>query len=200
VAGKARGARRVTEKRVSRYQYPEVMEPRTPETGHTSLIGDEHVVTLPLDGHKWSRSLDLARVAEGGDELVVVDMDPAVDPVLLWCGKRNRRELPILPLQRNDVVAASRIARIVDRARASVPRDPDRGQSSLFEDLEKQFREGDKDKRVEFYTHDEGWKNKLVCGDSLVVMESLIEYEDLRERVQAVYFDPPYGVKYDGNF
>jgi adenine-specific DNA-methyltransferase len=53
---------------------------------------------------------------------------------------------------------------------------------------------------VEFYTHDEGWKNKVICGDSLHVMESLLHYENLRGRVQMIYVDPPYGIKYDSNF
>jgi len=200
MVGKPRRAASQVEKRVSRYAYPEVTEPRTPETGHTSLIGDEHVVTLPLDGRKWSRSLDLARVPDDQDSLVVVDMDPMVDPVLLWSGKRNRREVAVLPLQRNEVVAESRIARIVDRARQAAPRSATATQESLFAELEKELREGDRDRRVEFYTHDEGWKNKLVCGDSMAVMESLIAYEGLTGRVQMMYVDPPYGIKYDANF
>ena len=62
------------------------------------------------------------------------------------------------------------------------------------------LRENDRNKRVEFYTHDEGWKNKLICGDSLHVMESLLHYENLRGKVQMIYIDPPYGIKYDSNF
>ena len=197
---KPAGRARPTERRVTRYSYPEATEPRTPETGHTSLIGVEHVVTLPLDGGKWSRSIDLARVPEDEDHLVVVDMDPMVDPVLLWCGKRNRREVAVLPLQRNEVVAESRIARIVDRARQAAPRSPASTQESLFAELEKELREDNRTRRVEFYTHDESWKNKLVCGDSMAVMESLITYEGLQGRVQMIYVDPPYGIKYDANF
>ncbi len=162
-------------RRISRYEYPEATEPRTPETGHTSLLGGEHVVGLPLDGGSWSKRIDIARIPDDSDSLVVVDIDPAIDPVLLWSGKRNQRDVPVLPLQRNEVVAESRIARIVERARSAAV--PVHSQGSLFADLEKELREGDKGKRVEFYTHDEGWKNKLVCGDSLTVMESLLEYE-----------------------
>src|SRR3972149_3224020 len=72
-------------KKVTRYTYDDVKEPRTPETGHTAL--------LP------------------------VDMDPSADPVLFWAGKRNKREVPVLPLQRNEIVSESRIAQIIDRAR-----------------------------------------------------------------------------------
>jgi hypothetical protein len=61
-------------------------------------------------------------------------------------------------LQRNEVVAESRIARVVDQARQVASQRQEFTQESLFAELEKELREGDKEKRVEFYTHDEGWK------------------------------------------
>src|SRR5688572_19655536 len=125
------GKPRKRPKRVTRYDYEELTEPRTPETGHTALLRDEHVVTLPMDGRRWSGALDLARLPENGDDLVVVDMDAAVDPVLLWSGKRNQRDVPVLPLQRSEVVAESRIGRIIDRARESASREGGDGQGSL---------------------------------------------------------------------
>src|SRR5262249_60747735 len=123
------------------------------------------------------------------------------DPVLFWAGKRNRREGPVLPLQRNEIVSESRIAQIIERARrAAEEKSSAAGQRHLFADLEKTLRETDRTKRVEFYTHEEGWKNKLICGDSLQVMESLLHYENLRGKVQMIYIDPPYGVNYNTNF
>src|SRR5881397_527260 len=128
-------------------------------------------------------------------------MDPAADPVLFWAGKRNRREVPVLPLQRNEIVSESRLAQIIERARRAAEERPGAArQGHLFADLEKTLRESDRNKRVEFYTHDEGWKNKLISGDSLYVMESLLHYEGLRGKVQMIYIDPPYGIKYDSNF
>lgn len=188
-------------KRVTRYTYEEVKEPRTPETGHTALLpADEQVVTVPMD-NGWSKAIQVGKLPEADTRPVVVDMDPAADPVLFWAGKRNRREVPILPLQRNEIVSESRINQIIERARkAAAERSPQLTLGSLFSDLEKSLRESDKSKRVEFYTHDEGWKNKLICGDSLHVMESLLEYEGLRGKVQMIYMDPPYGIKYDSNF
>jgi adenine-specific DNA-methyltransferase len=202
VAKKSGATRRSTpkgEKRISRYEHSDATDPRTPETGHTPLLGDEQIITLPLD-NGWSKSIDVGRLATDESSLIVVDMDPAVDPMLLWAGKRTRREVPVLPLQRNEIVAESRIARIVDRAREAAADQSQPVQRSLFADLEKELREGARDKRVEFYVHDEGWKNKLICGDSLPVMESLLHYEGLRGRVQMIYVDPPYGIKYDANF
>jgi len=188
-------------KQVTRYTHDEVKEPRTPETGHTALLpADEQVVTLPMD-NGWSKAIEVGKLPESDDRPVVVDMDPAADPVLFWAGKRNKREVPVLPLQRNEIVTDSRIAHIIDRARrAAAEKEPQARQGSLFADLEKTLRDTDRSKRVEFYTHDEGWKNKLICGDSLQVMESLLHYEGMRGKVQMIYIDPPYGIKYDSNF
>ena len=190
-----------SDKRVTRYTFNEVKEPRTPETGHTALLpADEQVVTVPMDSG-WSKALKVGKLPEDDKRPVVVDMDPAADPTLFWAGKRNRRQVPILPLQRNEIVSESRIAQIVERARkAAAAKDNQMSFGSVFADLEKSMREGDKSRRVEFYQHDEGWKNKLICGDSLHVMESLLHYEGLRGKVQMVYLDPPYGIKYDSNF
>ena len=189
------------EKKVTRYTYDEIKEPRTPETGHTSLLpGEDLVVTLPMD-NGWSTAIEVGRRPDGDERPVVVDMDPAADPVLFWAGKRSRREVPVLPLQRNEIVSESRVAQIIERARRGAEEESGEArQGHLYADLEKTLRETDRKKRVEFYTHDEGWKNKLICGDSLHVMESLLHYENLRGKVQMIYIDPPYGIKYDSNF
>jgi adenine-specific DNA-methyltransferase len=188
-------------KKVTRYTYDDVKEPRTPETGHTSLLPtDEQVVTLPMD-NGWTKAVVVGKLPEGDNRPVVLDMDPAADPVLFWAGKRNKREIPVLPLQRNEIVSESRIAQIIERARrAAEEKSGAAQQGHLFADLEKTLREKDRTKRVEFYTHEEGWKNKVICGDSLHVMESLLHYENLRGKVQMIYIDPPYGIKYDSNF
>ena len=181
-----------TKKKVTRYSYDEIKEPRTPETGHTSLLpGEDLVVTLPMD-NGWNRAIKVGKLPTGDERPVVLDMDPAADPVLFWAGKRDRREVPVLPLQRNEIVSESRIAQIIDRARRAAEEESGAvRQGHLFADLEKTLRESDRAKRVEFYTHEEGWKNKLICGDSLHVMESLLHYENLRSRVQMIYIDPP---------
>jgi adenine-specific DNA-methyltransferase len=189
------------QKRVTRYTYESVKEPRTPETGHTALLpADEQVVTVPMD-NGWTKGVRVGSLPGDDERPVVVDMDPAADPTLLWAGKRNRRDVPLLPLQRNEIVSESRIAHIIERARrAAAEKNPQMSFGSIFADLEKTLRESEKSKRVEFYTHDEGWKNKLICGDSLHVMESMLHYEALRGQVQMIYLDPPYGIKYDSNF
>lgn len=193
-------ARRKDQGAVSRYTFEEVHETRVPETGHTPLLPvKEEVVDLIMEngwasGIKVGTRSDLARP-------LLVDMDPMVDPVLFWSGKRSKRAIPVLPLQRNEVVSESKIGQVVEAAKeATLKKEGQKRLSAYFAELEKSLRESDRDRRVEFYTHDGGWKNKLVCGDSLVVMESLLRYEGLRGQVQTIFMDPPYGVSYNSNF
>ena len=54
--------------------------------------------------------------------------------------------------------------------------------------------------RTEFYRHDQNWSNRMILGDSLQVMASLAEREGLRGKVQCIYIDPPYGIKFNSNF
>ncbi len=185
-------------KDVTRYMHDSTQEPRTPETGHAGLLpAEENWVSVSMD-NGWTAAVEVARL-EPTATPIVVDIDPALDPMLMWAGKRTSREVPVLPTQRNEIVSESRIAQIIARAReAAETGRPE--QQSLFADLERQLREDERGKRVEFYTHGESWKNKLICGDSLPVMESLLHYEGLAGSVQMIYIDPPYGIKYDSNF
>src|SRR5690606_13142013 len=54
--------------------------------------------------------------------------------------------------------------------------------------------------KTEFYQHDANWTNRMILGDSLQVMASLAEREGLRGKVQCIYIDPPYGIKFNSNF
>ena len=56
------------------------------------------------------------------------------------------------------------------------------------------------DQRAEFYQHDQHWSNRMILGDSLQVMASLAERESLKGKVQCIYFDPPYGIKFNSNW
>ena len=199
MARKTTGSRNKNGKKITRYTYDEVKEPRTPETGHTALLpADEEVVTVPTD-NGWAKAMKVGRLPET-DQRSGARQDPAADPVLFWAGKRNRREIPLLPLQRTEIVSESRIRQIVERTRkAAEEKAPQPRQEPLFADLEKSLRKSEKRKRVEFYAHEEGLKNKFICGDSLQVMESLIHYEGLRGKVQMIYIDPPYGIEYHLN-
>src|ERR1700730_8272490 len=54
--------------------------------------------------------------------------------------------------------------------------------------------------KTEFYQHDQNWSNRMILGDSLQVMASLAEREGLRGKVQCIYVDPPYGIRFNSNF
>ena len=70
-------------------------------------------------------------------------------------------------------------------------------QMDLFSDFNGLPSEGAK---TEFYQHDANWSNRMILGDSLQVMASLTEREGLRGKVQCIYIDPPYGIKFNSNF
>lgn len=189
------------EKKVTRYTYDDIKEPRTPETGHTMLMDDEYQVVRVSMDNGWKKALNVGKL-DDEPETVAIDMDPLIDPLLLWAGKKSTVDVPVLPLQRNEIVSESRIRQIVDRARrrASEERGEGAQMSLTFHELEKEIRDSEREKRVEFYTHHEGWRNKLICGDSLQVMQSLMHYEGLRGKVQMIYIDPPYGISFNSNF
>lgn len=116
--------------------------------------------------------------------------DPHLDPQLQWAGKAERTsfEVPTASLHIHERIDPRRI---VD----SVRKQEDTPQLSLFEAEKKPLREA-----IEFYKHKENWSNRLIAGDSLVIMNSLLEKEAMAGKVQMVYFDPPYGIKYGSNF
>src|SRR5690606_33384184 len=70
------------------------------------------------------------------------------------------------------------------------------GTVDLFHD----FNGIDPEAKTEFYQHDQNWSNRFILGDSLQVMASLAERESLRGQVQCIYFDPPYGIKFNSNW
>ena len=79
------------------------------------------------------------------------------------------------------------------RARNSI----DYEQMSLFHGTKNKI---SPDKEAEFYKHEKLWANRMIAGDSLLVMNSLLEKEDMAKQIQCIYIDPPYGIKYGSNF
>ena len=129
-----------------------------------------------------------------------------LDPQLVWRGKDEQdwSELVVAapPLYIQEKVHPK--ALIDDLMRSSLP-SPASGrgvggegdQFNLFADFNGIPKEVDK---TEFYQHDQNWTNRMILGDSLQVMASLAEREGLRGKVQCIYFDPPYGIKFNSNF
>jgi len=116
--------------------------------------------------------------------------DPHLDPQLVWAGKAEHTsfEVPTVSLHVHERIDPKTIIETVKKEK------DDGGQLSLFSE-KKPLREA-----IDFYKHKEGWTNRLIAGDSLLVMNSLLEKEGMAGKVQMVYFDPPYGIKYGSNF
>ena len=110
------------------------------------------------------------------------------EPWLEWSGKRERPWFEVDPvaLHMHERVSTQAILRVL--AREDVTRD-------LFADPEQGYA-----KAVQFYRHDVDWTNRMILGDSLQVMASLARREDLAGKVQMIYVDPPYGIKFASNF
>jgi adenine-specific DNA-methyltransferase len=114
--------------------------------------------------------------------------DLHLDPQLTWAGKAERTSFDV------DAVSLHVHERLSTEAIVKTLR-KEEPQLALFGDPQL-----DRDRAVEFYQHQVDWTNRLVLGDSLVVMTSLLERERMRGQVQLVYFDPPYGINYNSNF
>src|SRR4051812_33127250 len=124
-----------------------------------------------------------------------------LDPQLVWRGKDEQDWSDLVvhapPLYIQEKVHPK--ALIDDLLRESRERAHDSGQTTadLFSDFNGIPKGADK---TEFYQHNQNWSNRMILGDSLQVMASLAEREGLRGKVQCIYFDPPYGIKFNSNF
>src|ERR1039458_4814054 len=110
------------------------------------------------------------------------------EPWLEWANKREKRWFEVDPvaLHIHERVSPQAILRVA--ARQDI-------EPSLFADPQQQYHEA-----VQFYRHEIPWTNRLILGDSLQVMVSLSRREDLAGKVQMIYVDPPYGIKFASNF
>jgi adenine-specific DNA-methyltransferase len=110
------------------------------------------------------------------------------EPWLEWAGKRELPGFAVEPIALNihERISTQAILRVA--AREDVNRD-------LFADPQLEYREA-----VKFYQHDIDWANRMILGDSLQIMASLSRREGLAGKVQMIYIDPPYGIKFASNF
>jgi adenine-specific DNA-methyltransferase len=128
---------------------------------------------------------------------VLYPRDPSLDPQLVWKGKdeQDREDLAVamVPIYIQEKIHPQAIIDALPRTEQ-----PGDDQTNLFAD----FNGGPPDfaQKVDFYHHEQNWSNRLILGDSLLVMTSLAEKEGLKGKVQAIYFDPPYGIKFGSNW
>ncbi|MBC6994310.1 site-specific DNA-methyltransferase [Lewinella lacunae] len=135
-----------------------------------------------------------------------------LDPQLIWRGKYPKNQetgLEDMDLEQDLTVNAPPlyiqervnpkvlIDDLVARTKARQTKQEEPAQLDLFGDFDG-VPEGDA--KTEFYQHEANWSNRMILGDSLQVMASLAEREGLRGKVQCIYFDPPYGIKFNSNF
>ena len=129
--------------------------------------------------------------------------NPDLDPQLIWRGKDLLDESPLVvnapPLYIQEKIHPKVLIDHL-RRRSKEGSSSQSGfveQIGLFDTIKGDVGEGAK---TEFYQHDQNWTNRMILGDSLQVMASLAEREGLRGKVQCIYFDPPYGIKFNSNF
>jgi len=136
--------------------------------------------------------------------------DPHLDPTLSWTGKAERTSFAVDTVslhvhERIDPASILSAARkrvgagdtAKDKAKGAKAAQQRAMQPGLFDAPFESLPLRD---AIDFYKHDKGWSNRLVAGDSLLVMNSLLQKEGMAGQVQAIYFDPPYGIKYGSNF
>ncbi len=120
------------------------------------------------------------------------------DAQLVWRGKDTQDWSDLIvqtpPLYIQEKIHPKAIIDDLKRQSAKAPADGD--QVDLFAD----FNGIDPEAKTEFYQHDQHWSNRMILGDSLQVMASLAEREALAGKVQCIYFDPPYGIKFNSNW
>jgi len=140
---------------------------------------------------------DFVAEEEGNPKTMLYPRDPSLDPQLVWKGKddQDREDLavPVAPIYIQEKIHPQAIIDDLPRIKK-----PGGGMARLFAD----FNGGphDFDQKVDFYHHEQNWTNRMILGDSLLVMTSLAEKEGLKSKVQTIYLDPPYGIKFDSNW
>jgi adenine-specific DNA-methyltransferase len=172
-------AKPISSKTVDALTHEDAKRKNIPTAEYQSVLDDEQKAPKTL---RYPRNTDL-------------------DPQLVWRGKDEQDWSDLVvhapPLYIQEKVHPKVL--IDDLLRTTKEREHEAGQitADLFSDFNGIPKGADK---TEFYQHDQNWTNRMILGDSLQVMASLAEREGLRGKVQCIYFDPPYGIKFNSNF
>jgi len=139
---------------------------------------------------------DFVAEDEAKPKTILYPRDPSLDPQLVWKGKDEQDskplEVPAVPVYIQEKIHPKHI---IEDLRAQA-KEGKPAQLDFFADFNGlQFEE-----LVEFYEHEQNWTNRMILGDSLLVMTSLAEKEELKGKVQMIYIDPPYGIKFGSNW
>ena len=185
----ARGRKKASSKSIESLTHEEARRTNLPSAEHQSLMRDEEQKPFRLAYERRNRDLDPQLVWRGKDQQDQSDLVVNVPP--LYIQERIHPKALI-----DDLVATSRRSPSGGGG-GGWPQATDHRQLDLFADFNGLPSE---DARTEFYRHDANWSNRMILGDSLQVMASLAEREGLRGKVQCIYLDPPYGIKFNSNF
>ena len=171
------------------------MPPRKrPPTGPTPVVATEH-----QDKRLNIPSADAAEAYGFEPEITQVryPRDPSLDPQLVWRGK-DEQDSDDLVADAPAIYQQEKIDPrvLIENLRNTAARPEDEPELTLFDT----FDGLDELDQLDFYRHPANWSNRMVLGDSLQVMASLAERENLRGQVQMVYLDPPYGIKFGSNW
>ena len=162
-----------------------------PTVEHQSVMQHDEKASVKVTYPRGGNGLDAEKAQR----------NPDLDPQLVWRGKDQQDwsdlvvNAPPLYIQEKvkPKVLIDDLRRVSEQAAPAQAGD----MTDLFGDFNGLPEGADK---TEFYQHEGHWQNRMILGDSLQVMASLAEREGLRGKVQCIYFDPPYGIKFNSNF
>ncbi len=171
-------------KSVETLTHDEARRSNLPSAEHQPLMREEEQSAVRVAYERRSRDLDPQLVWRGKDEQDSADLEVNVPP--LYIQERVHPKVLVDDLMRQTA-----------KRRESESESRQQGFADLFADFNGLPSE---DAKTEFYQHDANWSNRMILGDSLQVMASLAEREGLRGKVQCIYVDPPYGIRFGSNF
>ncbi len=172
----SRTAKPAAQKTVEAFTHEEASRKNIPTAEFESVVAKSEQTPVRVAYQRRNRDLDPQLVWRGKDEQDWSDLVAYAPP--LYIQEKVHPKALIDDLQRRNERKAGE-------------------QINLFADFNGV---PDGDARTEFYQHDAHWSNRMILGDSLQVMASLAEREGLRGKVQCIYLDPPYGIKFNSNF
>lgn len=144
----------------------------------------------------------MAQHDKSEEKVKTYQLDPHLDPTLQWAGKAEGTSFDVSTssIHIHESIKPHNIIAHVTKEYSKTLEDQLEGQTSMFEAETPAERMRRRRETIEFYQHGVDWTNRMIAGDSLVIMNSLLEKEGMAGQVQMVYVDPPYGIKYGSNF
>lgn len=144
----------------------------------------------------------MAQHDKAEEKVKTYQFDPHLDPTLQWAGKAEGTsfDVPTSSIHIHESIKPFNIIAQITKAYSEAEEGQLEGQVGLFAAETPAERMRRRREAIEFYQHGVDWTNRMIAGDSLVIMNSLLEKEGMAGQVQMVYIDPPYGIKYGSNF